>query len=169
MRGLMPCCACVQVDSLYIATPQFMRRSHMDSIAAFQGLKVLHMDRQTMTVGAMDSAAFSRIGALTQLEELLLAMQLTEVDDEGFLLGLAPLHRLRRLECFGVERVWHSHSLSAKVWALGCISVLLLIWRDACGAWNLEQNQGLSGSCVLCKCQTPSLRRSGSSCRIWAA
>lgn len=96
----------MQVDSLYVATAQFTPH-HMDSIAAFQGLKVLHMDRHTMA-GAMDSAAFSVIGELSQLEELVLAPQLTGVDDEGFMLGLGPLHRLRSLELYGVERVRHS-------------------------------------------------------------
>ena len=96
-------CTHVQVDSLYIAAAQFMPH-HMDSIAAFQGLKVLHMDRATLA-GAMDSAAFSVLGELTELEELVLAPQLTGVDDEGFMLGFGPLHRLRRLEICGVERV----------------------------------------------------------------
>ena len=96
-------CTHAQVDSLYIATAHFTPH-HMDSIAAFQGLKVLHMDWKTM-VGAVDSAAFSVFGELTQLEELVLAPQLTGVDDEGFMLGFGPLHRLRRLELCGVERV----------------------------------------------------------------
>lgn len=98
------------MDSLYVSTLEFLPR-HMDGIAAFQGLKVLHLDRQTMKAETMDSAAFSRIGELTELEELLLAMQLTEVDGEGFMMGLGPLHQLRRLECFGVERVSQQFSL----------------------------------------------------------
>ncbi len=104
----------VQVDSLYVATAQFMPH-HMDSIAAFQGLKVLHMDRHTMA-GAMDSAAFAVIGELTQLEELVLAPQLTGVDDEGFMLGLGPLQRLRRLELYGLERVRHLVVLHMPSW-----------------------------------------------------
>ena len=80
----------------------------MNSIAAFQGLKVLHMDRQTMA-GSVDSATFPVFGQLTQLEELVLAPQLTGVDDEGFMLGFGPLHRLRRLELCGVERVRALH------------------------------------------------------------
>lgn len=96
-------CTHAQVDSLYIASAHFMPH-HMDSIAAFRGLKVLHMDRATMA-GAMDSATFSVLGQLTELEELMLAPQLTGVDDEGFMLGFGPLHRLRHLELCGVERV----------------------------------------------------------------
>ena len=89
---------------LYVSTPK-MTLHHINSIPAFSTLKILHMDRQATHAEAMDDTAFSIIGSLTQLEELVLALQLTNVSDRGFLRGLGPLRSLRRLECFGVERV----------------------------------------------------------------
>lgn len=94
----------MQVHSLYITTPE-LALQHMDSIAAFEALRVLHIDRQAFAAGAMDDAAFSLIGKLTQLEDLMLAVQLSAVTDDGFLAGLGQLHCLRRLEMFGVKRV----------------------------------------------------------------
>ena len=92
------------MDTLHINSAHFQLR-HMDAVTAFCALTVLRIERLAFVGDHMDDLAFSLIGRLAHLEELVLNVALAGITDGGFLAGLESLRCLRSLELFSVRQV----------------------------------------------------------------